>query len=279
MSDLIRFIHKSPIGMNRIIKTFRTHWGAKISQISSEKPPQSPPAQPAPDDTSKLDITPKGTKYLAHLQEYESLSGISKSQLEKKIRSIAVKEVRLPITRSVWYVHSAVLKQYGLEQEDFTPLVQDTSDLPFLCEKALEPQVTPSSATKPSVGSPESGKTPGKGVKRKPNGVGKSLLQFLTPVGKTSLMPCTKRPKIMPSQAERSSEEDVIIVETNTTEPTGQDTAAEPVAKKPRLAVPSPTTTAATREVSTSEILQDSTNSLANKSLRSLLTQEPIIIM
>ena len=327
MPDLIRFIHKNPIGINRITRVFRTHWGAKMSQSSSENPPRSP-VQPTPNPTiqaaDKLDVTPKGTRNPAQFQEFESLSGISQRQMDRKIKAIAVKEVRLPIMKPVWYVHSSILKQHGLEQEDFTPLMQDASGSPLLCEKTVE-QLTPSSATKPSESPPDSGKSAGRGVKRKPNSVGKSLLQFLVPAGKTTLIPSPKRPKIVPPQ--EGGSDDVIIVGSSslpvvttttqdtvqpvsqatarppsqdTAKPLSQDTArppsqdtaeplsqatarppsqdtSEPMAKKPRLAIPSPTV----KDISsTNDILQDSTNSLTNKNLKTLLlSQEPITIM
>lgn len=213
MPELIRFIHKNSMGMNRISKVFRTHWGAKISQNSSENTPQSPVPSSTTKPVETLDNTPKGSRNPAQFQEFECLSGISQRQMERKIKAIAVKELRLPITKSVWYVHAPILKQYGLEQEDFTPLVQDTSGSPLLCEKIVE-QITPQSATKPLALSPESGKMAGKGVKRKPNGVGKSLLQFLVPL--------PKHPKIEPPPKGESND-DVIVIGSSSVEAKSQD--------------------------------------------------------
>lgn len=170
--DLIRFIHKSGMGMTKIINTFRVHWGAKVSSSHLPLPSPHPDAQgsaPHP-QPGKIDSTPKST--INPFREYANTSGISKRQLEKKIQAIASKEVRLPLSRSVWYVHDAMLKQYGLDQENFTPLVSDAAS-PLLTPKLPDLQEPP----KAILPSPEPGNTVGKLQKRKSS---KSLLQFLS---------------------------------------------------------------------------------------------------
>ena len=218
MPDLIRLIHKSSIGVSRVIKTFRTHWGAKISNsLHKNLLPEStgtPPAsiETSPNSTPKTtmypyqnDSTPKTTRTPAHLQEYESLSGISKRQLERKIQAIAVKEQRAPIHKSVWYVHDSVLKQYGLKDEDIIPLIPNGSPIlspkqtTVLHAKSLSPTATTECE------------------KRKRN---RSLFQFT--VKSNSLrdssveVPGTKRTKCDEATSGSELDNDVIIVETPT---------------------------------------------------------------
>ena len=209
MPDLIRLIHKSAIGVGKIIKTFRTHWGAKIST--------NPPSTPLPD---VLDSTPKSNPNATLFQEYANASGISKRQLEKKIQAIATKETRPPLNRSVWYVHETVMKQYGLSKENFVPLVPDNS--------LLSPKLTDH---QPPMKTPESANQVSKAVKRK-NVAGKSLLQFLS---RSPHPPSPKRVKTEtlskePLTSGRTSDEAIIL-----DPPTqGKDAAlATPLDEKP----------------------------------------------
>lgn len=227
MPDLIRFIHKSSMGMSRIIKTFRTHWGAKSSTGS---PDVKTPLSKLPNQLNTISTpsrtdstTPKGTKTSSPFQEYESASGISKRQLEKKIQAIAIKEVRAPVFRPVWYVHEEVLKQYGLDLENFTALVPNGS--PTLSAKSVDHTHTPPSSNAKIFVSPDPANH---SAKKK----GKSLLQFLTrsPLDKSQL-PSPKRPKV----ETECGRHDVIIVDPPPSASSGasaDEALAEPLAKR-----------------------------------------------
>lgn len=198
---------------------FRTHWGAKISKNSLSQFPSQTNTTSHPLPPDKIDSTPINARINSALQntnqhkidstpkttsqheiestptstdhtggeDYENASKISKRQLEKKIQAIAVKEIRPPITKAVWYVHDAVLKQYGLETENFAPLVPNGS--PFLSEKSVEQAlVTPETPNQQKVS------------KRKSGYVGKSLLHFLSksPADKAHIFSPPKRMKLDP---------------------------------------------------------------------------------
>lgn len=158
MPDLIQFIHESSMGMMKIIKLFRTHWGAKVwgdtretsSLDSKDSSVMSNGVTPHKTDNRNqtIDSTPKRNKTPIHLQGFEASSGISKRQLEMKIRAIAVKEVRSALGKPTWYVHVEILKQYGLDQGKIVALVSDSSsptlikaDIPGMT-KAVTPCMT-----------------------------------------------------------------------------------------------------------------------------------------
>lgn len=189
MPDLIRLIHKSSIGVNKIITVFRTHWGAKMSMNSPNPPPDLVP--------DKVDSTPKSTTDSALFQHYAKASGISKRQLEKTIQAIATKEARPPLNKPVWYVHDNVMKQYGLTQENLTPLVPDS--LPILSPRLPDNQ--------PSHRTPEAANQAGRTLKRKANSAGKSLLQFL------SRSPLAPSPKRIKCDAQGDKQDEVIILD------------------------------------------------------------------
>ena len=199
MPDLIRFIHKSATGVNKMMKTFRTHWGAKISASNSplKVPPSRSPSRANPTPCPLIDTTPKNV-------DYESLSRISKRQLEKKIQAIAVKETRAPIHRQVWYVHSAILKQYGFNEEDITPLLPEGDGSPNLTArpigiKSSVTPVTPNNRT----------------AKRKPGHKGgKSLFDFISrsPLNSKQAPSPTKHMK-MDTSTTSGGCDDVMIIE------------------------------------------------------------------
>lgn len=106
MPDLIRFVHGSSLGLQRIIKEFRQLWGAK--KVSKAK---------AEGDVEHT-LTAEDSLTAAQGKEnvdYSTVCGISKRQLECKIQQIAKKEARLPDYRHRFYVHSDVLEKYGLD--------------------------------------------------------------------------------------------------------------------------------------------------------------------
>lgn len=259
MPDLIRFIHKSSMGMSRIIKTFRTHWGAKYSTGSPNV--KTPLLSKLPNQLNTISTpsrtdstTPKGTKASSPFQEYESASGISKRQLEKKIQAIAIKEVRAPVFRPVWYVHEEVLKQYGLDLENFTALVPNGSPT-LLSAKSVDHTHTPPSSVSPDPANHS--------AKRK----GKSLLQFLTrsPLDKSQL-PSPKRPKV----ETECGHHDVVIVDPPPSASSGasaDEVLAEPLAKRACL----DGTSTSTRDDSASSVSFNS----GSKTLADLLLVVP----
>lgn len=110
MPELIRLVHNSSMGIKKLVKMFRVHWGAKQPHppiIPSEQLPSmcSPKALPPCGINHKL-ATPSSEEY------YASVCNMSKRQLESKIVTIATKEVRSQ--KAMWYVHQEILQQYGL---------------------------------------------------------------------------------------------------------------------------------------------------------------------
>lgn len=190
MPDLIRLVHKNPMGMNKIIKTFRIHWGVKISTpLSQDSPtPHSPPP-------GRIDHTPQSANRTTEYQEYENASKISKRQMEMKIQAIAVKEIRAPISRPAFYVHDLVLKQYGFEQENVVPLTPNGA--PSLSAPSADYQ-TPT-RIKPCVPA----ETPNQSKRKS-----KSLLDFLSksPVNRSpQILTPSKRLKLDPPPPPNSS--------------------------------------------------------------------------
>jgi len=119
MPELIRLVHGSAMGVGKLIKTFRMHWGAKLI-CSSSNPGISNSSEP---------VLETPTSQQSNTTQYESASGISKRQLEIKIQSMAIKELRPPNNKPVWYVHDPVLKQYNMDPQAITPLVPLVSPL------------------------------------------------------------------------------------------------------------------------------------------------------
>lgn len=203
MPDLIQFIHKSAFGVSKIIKTFRMHWGAKISASDSPlkvRPSRSPSqANSTFCPSIDIDTTPKNV-------DYESMSRISKRQLEKKIQWIAVKAIRAPISRQVWYVHDAVLKQYGFSQESITPLLPEGDGSPSLTAKPIGQKsfLTPGTPTNSKTSKRKSGRTGGK-----------SLLDFLSrsPLNSKQAPSPPKRMKMDTSTSGAEGCDDVMIIE------------------------------------------------------------------
>ena len=107
MPDLITLVHNSPMGLSRLVKTFRLHWGRKILESRDVSTP-SPPPFPSAGAVTSPPTSRKET-------DYENACGISKRQLEMKIQQIASKGVRPPFTRSVWTVHDSVLQHYKID--------------------------------------------------------------------------------------------------------------------------------------------------------------------
>lgn len=171
MPELIRLVHGNAMGLHRLVKTFRIHWGAKVKENTEGSPIQSS-ANP-----TTLPQTPKTS---CSATDYEAASGISKRQLERKIQTIATKEIRPPTHKPLWYVYNSVLQQYNMEPSKMTPLV---------------PLVSPVSKPPPSkVAAPETPCTTKKGMKRKVEGTPsvKSLFEALT---KSSSPPVVEPPK------------------------------------------------------------------------------------
>ena len=137
------------MGLTRLVKSFRMHWGAKVMTEASQDHDKATSSTPTPK-------TPRSDA------EYENASGISQHQLKKKILAIASKEQRQP-HHKLWYVHDVILQQYNINPVPLVPLVTPHSDKkhPQSCEKAH--QVSPET--------PHSMTTGKKGVKRKAEGM------------------------------------------------------------------------------------------------------------
>lgn len=185
MPDLIRLMHGSSTGVNRLIKTFRVHWGAKklqhaLSDVGS------------PSNTHPVDLNSENTKSVSPLPipktpnfkspnqtvEFENASGISKRQLEKKIHEIAIKEPRPPSHKPQWYVHDSILLKYHIDLATITPLIPLASpQTKTVSERAkVVSPLTPCGAQGVTCG-----KGTKKGAKRKTDGIPtvKSMFQNL----------------------------------------------------------------------------------------------------
>jgi len=143
MPDLIQFLHKNSMGVSKIVRLFRAHWGAKISrghdnQGSAAEEHQHGDSVDVTMATngltplktnhgqSMMATTPQRTKTLADgWGAWEFASKISKRQLERKIQAIAVKEARPPTYKVQFYVHPEVMEEYMLNEENLVALVSD----------------------------------------------------------------------------------------------------------------------------------------------------------
>ena len=183
MPDLIRLVHKNSMGLGRLIKTFRTHWGSKVMNfnLTGDDPIGTRERSTSPsDDLTKATVsvevspfckpkTPCGTNN--NSSELENASGISKRQLEKKIQFMATKEVRPPSSRQLWYVHNTVLEKYNIDVNTLSPLLTSPS--------VGAAKSTPSeNGNSRRVPSPQTPYGSGTTRKRKPKGV-KSLFDFV----------------------------------------------------------------------------------------------------
>ena len=105
MPDLIRSLHGSHLGVQRIVKEFRQFWGTKKASKNA-----------VPDGGSTLSTT--DTPSAADGKEnvdYSTVCGISKRQLVSKIQQIAKKESRPPDYRQRFYVHCDILEKYSID--------------------------------------------------------------------------------------------------------------------------------------------------------------------
>lgn len=118
MPDLIQHVHKSNMGLKRLVDTFRDYWGHKNSQGD-------------PDDTTKP--SPNDSTPQSHP------SCISKRQLELKITSIANKG-----SNKVWLVHGETLRQYGFNMDtDVTPLIIRSESPSDIIKRKTTPSQAP----------------------------------------------------------------------------------------------------------------------------------------
>ena len=199
MPDLIRLVHESSMGLGRLIKTFRTHWGAKVTAEQEKSKADNPLTFPAqPTEVSKTPETPQSRP------DYERASGISKRQLEMKITKIAAKEQRATSCKPLWYVQDSVFQQYGIEASTITPLVPLAS--PF-----AKPQPCDREKIKVSPETPCSGITK-KGMKRRVDGTPsvKSLFEVLAKSPKVDAeQPKEKKLRLSPN-ADKSGSMDPV---------------------------------------------------------------------
>ncbi len=138
MPDLVRFVHKSYMGMTKIIRQFRAHWGAKVRGTEHQDPAKDSNAADVSMATNGgvaghktnpsqgvMATTPKRAKPQTDFAALEFASGISKRQLERKVQAIAVKEIRPPSNKPLYYVHAEILQEYGFDEENMVSLVSD----------------------------------------------------------------------------------------------------------------------------------------------------------
>ena len=212
MPDLVRLVHGSATGLVRLIKAFRTHWGAKMSAPAGGEVGRGPG-----------EATPTNPEQL------EQQSGISKRQLEFKIQAMAVKEVRAPHYRPLWYVHESVFKTYGLDPSTVMPLVPQASPAVAMQRPPPPPMLLHGKAS--SSSSPETPSLVKKGLKRKTDGIQtvKALFETISksPADKTmTVTPATNA--LPPPQTTPTRPRPCIIT-------TLLPKTSPPVTKKPRL--------------------------------------------
>ena len=140
MPDLIRLVHRNTAGLAKLVKLFQAHWAAVLCQRAPPPPPPPPPtvataaaaaaniaspSLPLPSSSlpsARESLSPQlSTTTTPGSRDREpdvNQSRISKRQLEMKIQSIAVKEVRPPATKPTWYVHDSVLESYKIGPSD-----------------------------------------------------------------------------------------------------------------------------------------------------------------
>lgn len=108
MPDLIRHVHKSNMGVKRLIDTFREYWAHKNNDSDHPNDTKSP--------------TPSSTNDSTVTTPQQHPSCISKRQLELKIASIASKDTHCG-SGKIWTIHNDILRQYGFSIEnEVTPL-------------------------------------------------------------------------------------------------------------------------------------------------------------
>ena len=159
MPDLIRFLHKNSMGVTKIVRLFRAHWGAKICGRNDDRDSATEEHQYHKDSMdvpmatngltphktnhgqSVMATTPRRTKTLGDTGggAWEFASGISKRQLERKIQAIAVKETRPPTYKAQFYVHPEVMQDYELNEENMVALVSDGTSPMLVGTDILKP--------------------------------------------------------------------------------------------------------------------------------------------
>ena len=140
MPDLIRLVHGNPVGVKKLIREFRMYWKLKTSgdtaktSAPSDKNESVTDDQPksqedesesplnVPNDTSmevdgnaEAPNTPPNDKADSEKTENQHDFAISKTQLEAKIKEIAIRDKRNDDKVPSWYVKDNVLKEYGQE--------------------------------------------------------------------------------------------------------------------------------------------------------------------
>ncbi|RUS87932.1 hypothetical protein EGW08_004287 [Elysia chlorotica] len=139
MPDLIRLVHGNVRGIKHLIRDFRVFW---FKKESAENPaePTTPKGKldksmhETDGEVSFMDESiqentaegggKQGEEALADQETDEGKKcSISKRQLDIKINAIAVREKRQTL-KTCWYVHDAILKEFGLEGLICNSLVQ-----------------------------------------------------------------------------------------------------------------------------------------------------------
>jgi hypothetical protein len=120
--DLIRYVHGNILGINKLVRGFRTLWHKKMHPVSSvsetPQPEQAdalkngtpPPAANNTDQEVAVTSSPVCDKIP------ESEHAMSIRQLDLKISSIATYKKGPQHYRKCWYVNPETLKEYNLEE-------------------------------------------------------------------------------------------------------------------------------------------------------------------
>ncbi|GFS10331.1 chromatin assembly factor 1 subunit A [Elysia marginata] len=154
MPDLIQLVHGNTSGIKRLIRDFRVFWFKKESadgpvEPSTPKGKLDKSMQETDGEVSFIDESVHENPVEGEIIQGEETGSdqktdegkkcsISKRQLEIKINAIAVREKRQAL-KICWYVHDAVLKEFGLEGLVCNSLVQPEPVVPAESSKETTP--------------------------------------------------------------------------------------------------------------------------------------------
>ena len=135
MPDLIRLVHGNPVGVKKLIREFRMFWKLKTSgdtgkkdgpadqndSVISERPKSQGDDGESPINDVSMEVdgnadapnTPPNDKADSQKTENQLDFAISKTQLEAKIKEIAIRDKRNDDKVPCWYVKDDILKEYG----------------------------------------------------------------------------------------------------------------------------------------------------------------------
>lgn len=103
--DFIRLVHGNIWSFQKIVKEFREYWSLQQTKKDATKSPAGEQNSPMADGDQPRVSTPESHNH----------SGISKRQLELKMRAIAVYEKRPDFFKACWYVSDKVREEHNLK--------------------------------------------------------------------------------------------------------------------------------------------------------------------